>query len=401
MSNGLFRTEAMTADDSAGRVIVSLPAVLWWVSLAIPVIVVAGIGILGLADVDDRVTVRGFVEQTVAPAKVFAPVVGSVSAVLRVEGDVVEEGDVLLTITGADRFVVASLQRSKRKERELLQRRLGTQRRLAQMNAASAAHELDEIARLIAATKQSERLAAKRVELAEANYRRLTQLAQAGQVSEVELALGADRRLEALQAVSSIRRDAARQGLERARWQSLSSRQPFEVAASESLLRERLLRVEQELIDLRARRAIDVVAPRAGRVVDLLVHRGQRTEPQRPLLTLLSQSHGFEVILLVSSRAVGRIRTGQTVRVRFDAFPYQRYGVGEGEVVSVADAPYRPQDLALPITLAEPSFRVVVAVADTGLALRSGLALEADVLVDRRALWTWIVDPVRRLGLSV
>jgi membrane fusion protein len=68
-------------------------------------------------------------------------------------------------------------------------------------------------------------------------------------------------------------------------------------------------------------------------------------------------------------RPVGFVRAGQAVRLRFEAFPYQKYGHQPGHVVEVSRTPLAPAELAalaLPVARnadgeREALFRIVVA----------------------------------------
>jgi membrane fusion protein len=96
--------------------------------------------------------------------------------------------------------------------------------------------------------------------------------------------------------------------------------------------------------------------------------------------------------------------------LRYQAFPYQKFGHQSGQVVQVSKAPLQPSELAgLPLagamTSGEPLYRITVRldkqdVAAYGAtqALAPGMQLDADVVLDRRRLIEWIFEPV--LGIA-
>jgi membrane fusion protein len=113
--------------------------------------------------------------------------------------------------------------------------------------------------------------------------------------------------------------------------------------------------------------------------------------------------------LFAPSSAVGFLRSQQAVMLRFDAFPYQKFGLQTGHVLQVARSPLQATELAsLPLqggAANEPLYRITVAldrqdVAAYGEAqpLSPGMQLEGDVQLDRRRLIEWIFEPV--LGLA-
>jgi membrane fusion protein len=102
---------------------------------------------------------------------------------------------------------------------------------------------------------------------------------------------------------------------------------------------------------------------------------------------------------------VGFVRPGQPVRLRFEAFAYQKYGHQPGHVLQVSRTPLAASEmaaLALPATASggEPMFRITVALDETAhtLPLAAGMRLQADVLLERRRLVEWLFEPL--LGLQ-
>ena len=113
--------------------------------------------------------------------------------------------------------------------------------------------------------------------------------------------------------------------------------------------------------------------------------------------------------LFAPSSAVGFVRPTQPVLLRYQAFPYQKFGHHAGQVLQVSRTPLQAAELAslpLPESLkaapsAEPLYRITVlldeqAVQAYGQAqpLAAGMQLEADVLLDRRRLIEWIFEPL-------
>ena len=120
--------------------------------------------------------------------------------------------------------------------------------------------------------------------------------------------------------------------------------------------------------------------------------------------------------LFAPSSAVGFLRPAQRVQLRYQAFPYQKFGHHPGQVLQVSRTPLQAADLAsLPLSAgsvtgvgadgtplaAEPLYRITVALDEQtvqayGVAqpLVAGMQLEADVLLDRRRLIEWIFEPL-------
>jgi membrane fusion protein len=89
------------------------------------------------------------------------------------------------------------------------------------------------------------------------------------------------------------------------------------------------------------------------------------------------------------------------VYVRHEAFPYQRFGSHQGHIVEISKTLILPGETAFPMQLQEPAYRVTVrldaqSVKAYGqeLPLQAGMLLDADIWLDRRKLYEWLLDPI-------
>ena len=169
-------------------------------------------------------------------------------------------------------------------------------------------------------------------------------------------------------------------------------------------LDERLFDLEQRILETGGRRAYAILAPSAGRVTALQASPGQRIDEQRPLLTLLPEGARYRAELLVPTRSIGFIEPGQSVLLRYEAFPYQQFGLHAGTVERVAATILQPDELDVPVRLDEPVYRVSVvpeeqAITAYGrrLELQAGMLLEASILLESRSLARWLLAPIYSL----
>lgn len=136
------------------------------------------------------------------------------------------------------------------------------------------------------------------------------------------------------------------------------------------------------------------------------VQIGQSLQPGATVAVLTPKNSRLEAELYVPSRAAGFIRPGQEVRLMYQAYPHQKFGTGEGVVTSVSSTVLAPTEVAIPgLTVQEPVFRVRVQLArdsmqayGEALPLRPGMLLTADVVIDRRTLMEWLLDPLYAAG---
>jgi membrane fusion protein len=122
------------------------------------------------------------------------------------------------------------------------------------------------------------------------------------------------------------------------------------------------------------------------------------------------QDSPLQVSLYAPSRAVGFVAAGDGVLLRFDAYPYQKFGQYGGVVSWVSRTALSPREIgALGVSpeSVEPLYEIRVQPdAQTVRAygathpLQPGMAVEADIRIERRRLYEWILDPLYALTRS-
>jgi membrane fusion protein len=150
-----------------------------------------------------------------------------------------------------------------------------------------------------------------------------------------------------------------------------------------------------------------VRAPIAGRVSTLQAAVGRAVDTRQPQLSVLPRNGGLEAELFVPTQAIGFVRPGQDVRILFDAFPYQRFGTYGGRVVRVAKTMLTSADVSAPVSLQQPAYKVTVQLDRQDVTafgervpLQPDMLLKADILLDRRPLLTWLLDPLLSARIS-
>jgi len=236
---------------------------------------------------------------------------------------------------------------------------------------------------------------------------RFEQLAAQGFVSPMTARQRRDELLEQTSRRHALER--SRLGLEReiAGLAAELEQLPLRAAQQQAEVERELAALRQDAVGAAAARTVLVTAPQPGVVTAIAVERGQHVGAQ-PLASLLPADSPLEAHLYAPSRAIGFIEPGQKVRVRFAAYPYQKFGQYEGEVAFVSRVALAPAELPPPLAAAtapEGLYRITVRLAAPVVTaygrpqpLTAGMQLEADVLQDRRRLIEWVFEPLLALG---
>ena len=345
----------------------------------------------------------------------MAPQVATVVESHASEGLSVKRGDVLFvlavgqaTLSGDTQAAVqASLAARKRSLEDSARQRSALEQAQGEalvLQADAMRHELASIGGEIELQRQ-------RLALAQQAQARLESLRGENFVSSAQVQAKAEEMLGV---------KAQIQALERQRSTHLREIGVLEAQRREVPLRARSLRgeierdlaaIDQQNAESEARQRIVVLAPQDGVLTGVLAEAGNTVNPGVAMASLLPADARLQAHLFAPSSAVGFVRQNQAVQLRYQAFPYQKFGHQAGSVTQVSRSPLQAAELAgLPLQTGgtatnEPLYRITVTldrqtVAAYGQAqpLSPGMQLEADVLLDRRRLIEWLFEPV--LGIA-
>ncbi len=176
---------------------------------------------------------------------------------------------------------------------------------------------------------------------------------------------------------------------------------PLQSRIKRSELRLRRSKVTQQIAEYESRRLSVINSPVSGTVASIEVHAGNTVAAQTLLMTILPDNVELGAEIYVPSRAAGLIRPGQEVRLLYDAFPQQEFGFFRGSVDRISDFVLLPADLPQAFPMPEASYKLSVSIHDTlimtdlgAVSLRPGMLLVADVVLEKRKLLSWLLEPM-------
>jgi membrane fusion protein len=418
----LFRSEALVAQQTpwVGTVLLAPRMSHRLFAIFAACAAVAIVSLLAFADYTRKARISGWLMPQGGMVKVYAPRSGVVLGIHVTEGAQVRKGEVLFTLS--DELQSASLgatqaQISKQlaeRRRSLMSERERQQMLLEQQQKALS----DRVAALRAEQDQIEReleLLTTRVSIAERAEALQRNLHKQGFISEQRLQMAQAERLEQRAKLGALSRSRLVIVRERVMLEGELRDLPLKAQKEIANLERTIAQLEQDRAEAEARREIVVPAPSDGTVTAIQAVAGANANTTVPLLAIVPPYARLEAHLYSPSRAVGFVRPGQRVLLRYQAYPYQKFGHHEGEVYSVAGSAVSPAELppqlasltsvtGLQLGPTEPVYRITVNLATQSIsaygeriALQPGMLVEADVLLEKRRLYEWILDPLYTL----
>jgi hemolysin D len=401
----------------------------------VALIVVAGAW-ASLSSVDTVVTAQGKLTTT-RPNLVVQPLETSVIREIHVKaGDVVNRGEVLATLdptfSQADldqlRTRVAAFDATINRLKaeldgrefvaidpsnsdEVLQEKMFLQRRA--FNAAQLRNFDAQIASANAnlkTSKDEEDVIVQRLDTMKSIETMRSTLMDKEVGSKLNFLLSRDARLDVENNLSRVRGSGVDYAhrVEKARADQQVFLEEFRRAAYQELV-ETLAKRNSTAEDLKKadlRRNLIVLSAPVDAVVLEVASRtiGSVIREAETLFVLVPRDVPLQAEVNVEGRDIGQVAVGQPVRIKFEAFPFQKYGTGTGTVSVIS------QDAFAPDTKGEnqrrgtsPYYRVFIDITDTKLRLHSenirmipGMAITAEMKVGRRSVMSYFLYPLLR-----
>lgn len=168
-------------------------------------------------------------------------------------------------------------------------------------------------------------------------------------------------------------------------------------------LKADLLTLEEQIITAEYQKGAIIKAPASGNVTAIQGVSGSYYDNTKPVTFIVPTDSEIEARLLVPATAIGFIKKGDTVYLRYSAYAYQRFGQGAGTVYSISGTALLPNDIALgsKLSVSEPMFLVKVRIRDKTViadgvryALKPGIAVDADIMLEQDRIYRWILRPL-------
>lgn len=413
----LFRREAVQAQQQLwlGRIQLARPLALGWLTAGAAVLALAVALFLSVGEYTRKAAVAGVLAPDLGLIRIVPSAPGVVVERHAVDGQAVRAGELLFVLAqdrlSRDDAMQGALERSVQQHRRSLEEAARQQRALAAAREAALTTRLQALAAERAQLDAEAALQARRLELARRSQERLQALQAQAFVSDAQVQARAEEVLALEAQGQALQRQRATLARQQAELEGERNALPMQRQAALAAIESDLQELAREGAQQQAVRRIELRAPQDGTLSAVLADPGQSVAPPAALASLVPAGAELQAQLYAPSRAIGFIRPGQTVRLRFEAYPYAKYGHRDGRVLQVSRVPLAPAELAglaLPAQPAtgEPLFRITVALAPATpggsgaetLPLAAGMRLQADVLLERRRLIEWLFEPL--LGLK-
>ncbi|MBK5073518.1 HlyD family secretion protein [Budviciaceae bacterium CWB-B4] len=175
--------------------------------------------------------------------------------------------------------------------------------------------------------------------------------------------------------------------------------------------------LQRQLTEADAAGMLIINAPSDGKIESLSVTEGQMVNPGDSLAQLIPTSiNAYYLVLWLPNNSLPYVSPGDRINIRYDAFPYQKFGQFPGTVQTVSAVPASIQEMSTYSSApratdggtAQSYYKVIVALdshhfmlANKELRLTSGMRAQTTLFLEKRPLYQWMLSPFYDIKKSI
>lgn len=429
-TTNLFRPEvsARQSQQYLGSIRLAQAVSGWLIAAIASLIAIALISFVSLGSVSKKARVTGITLPVGGSISISAPNAGLLLRSHVVEGQSVLAGQALFELSTerqGDQGEITALVAQQLASR---QQSLEAEQRLRNAQSAdkkqALALRISNLSTEAAQLEQEISLSLRRHALAQESLTKYLTLQGNGYVSAAQTQQKQEELIDIASRLSNLQRNKLQLQANQLALQAEYSALANSLATDQAQLQRASASLQQEIAENHNRKTSQITASQAGTITTLSSQTGQSITAGQVLATLIPgsankdgpDSSQLEAHLYAPSRSAGFVAIGQPVLLRYQAYPYQKFGLQKGRVSAISKTPFAPNEL--PANLAstilsnaqqnilgfnsnEALYRIKVTLDKQTIdaygqaqSLKPGMTLEADILQDRRRIWEWIIEPV-------
>ncbi len=416
MTSSLFREQAINHQKGsiAGTVIVTPSSANSFIIISIFAWCIATLFWGFTSEYTETKKVQGWLQPSAGVVDVFPNShSGQITEIFVSENETIVKGQNLLKIN-SERFLdngnsfESEILREYKKQIALLKDRekqvkkdseIETKR--TQLKKESKKENLDRINEKIKLLKQ-------RILLAEENYSKASSLYRRSLIPSSAL----DKALAEKLLVETELLDLERQSIELneiiAMLEIQEEAVPANLEKELNLIKRAISEINLKIVPLLGSDGEVLTSPITGKISNVLVKTGMQLNNNSPLLTIVPENSQLEAVLVIPVSKSGLTEVGQSIELKYDAYPFQKYGTFTGSIVSISDSALLPHELEKsPFPTLEPVYRVRAEISlisksdERQITFKPGMTFSANIAVSKRTIFEWVFEPLIRITYGI
>lgn len=146
-------------------------------------------------------------------------------------------------------------------------------------------------------------------------------------------------------------------------------------------------------------------APVAGKVAEIVERTGRFVNAGDTILTVIPQGSVNQIVAFISPELIGEIKKGTKVALKYDSYPYQRFGVEHGVIIDISRVPLQPEDIYTNFGLKfeNACFRIGIKIIERkeSITVIPGMSLKVEIPTRKASIIKWIFPFFRDKSVDI
>lgn len=168
-----------------------------------------------------------------------------------------------------------------------------------------------------------------------------------------------------------------------------------------STLKSTKHQIQMDIIKYKKSLTYNIYAPLDGKITNIMYTPGQHINTTKPLTNILPKDSNLIAELYIPASKAILIHPDDEIILRYDAYPYQRFGVATAKVLNISQTILTDEDEKKPIKVGVPYYKLSAAISSQYIKLHNkqfplqqGMTCVATIYGIKKKIWQWIFDPI-------
>ena len=175
--------------------------------------------------------------------------------------------------------------------------------------------------------------------------------------------------------------------------------------------------LQRQLTEVNAKGTLIISAPSDGRIESLSVTDGQMVKTDDSLAQLIpANADSYYLVLWAPNESVPYISVNDKINIRYEAYPYQKFGQFSGKIMSISKVPASSQEMSTysssPLSQNNVNYqayyKVMVSLDKQQMAkfnnkikLTNGMKADITLFLEKRPIYQWMLSPFYDIQKSI
>ena len=175
--------------------------------------------------------------------------------------------------------------------------------------------------------------------------------------------------------------------------------------------------LQRQLTEVNAKGTLIISAPSDGRIESLSVTDGQMVKTDDSLAQLIpANADSYYLVLWAPNESVPYISVNDKINIRYEAYPYQKFGQFSGEIMSISNVPASSQEMSTysssPLSQNNVNYQAYYKVMvsldkqqmvkfNNKIKLTNGMKADITLFLEKRPIYQWMLSPFYDIQKSI